>query len=511
MTDFRLLGPLEAVAEDRRIPLPRGKPQALLARLLLDAGRVVAVEALLESLWERAPASAHKVLQGHVSQLRKAIGPDLIETRPPGYVLHVARESYDLGRFESLTEAAHATGDPAERVRLLGEALALWRGSALAEFRSEPFARTAARRLDELRLSALEQRLEAQLELGEDARLIGQLEDLVEQEPLREQPRRQLILALYRSGRQAEALGRYREGRRLLIGELGIEPSPSLQELERAILRQDPALDERRGRSTPSRGPIVCVGAAMAELLAPLCKDGRELILVEIAEDARGLADVAARLEQEREALAGRGVDVRLAAFTSTAPVVDLARLLTEQRAELAVVGRELAFRRGRASVPAMPCDLAVAARPELRFVPGQPVLVPFGGAPHEWAALELAAWIGRAHGLPLRLLGRAARAGRRDASRMLASASLALQRFAGTTAEPVLVPAGVEGILAQAGSVIVTSLPTDELDRTRAALVEGSSVPLLLVRGGLRPGGLAPERTLTSFSWSLGSGAGAL
>jgi hypothetical protein len=154
--------------------------------------------------------------------------------------------------------------------------------------------------------------------------------------------------------------------------------------------------------------------------------------------------------------------------------------------------------------LPPTSCDLAIAARPQVDFRPEGPVLVPFGGGREEWAALELGAWLARAHGLPLRLLGSEAREGRRDASRTLASASLALQRFAETSAEPVLVPPGSEGILAQQGSVIAASLPAGELDATRRALVERSTVPVLLVRAGLRPGGLAPERTLTRFSWSL-------
>ena len=131
-------------------------------------------------------------------------------------------------------------------------------------------------------------------------------------------------------------------------------------------------------------------------------------------------------------------------------------------------------------------------------------MLVPFGGGKEEWAALELGAWLARAHGLPLRLLGAEARDGRRDASRMLASASLALQRFAATAAEPVLVPPGPQGILGVEGSVLVASLPAGGLDATRRSLVKRATIPLLFVRPGLRPGGLAPDRTLTRFSWSL-------
>src|SRR5438105_2947431 len=397
MTDFRLLGPFEVVEDGRPVELPRGKPRALLARLLLDPGRVVAVETLIESIWgDPPPPSAPKVLQVYVSQLRKALGPDRIVTRSPGYLLRAEGDEHDLGRFETLAEAARATEDPARRAQLLADALALWRGPGLAEFRREPFSRPAARRLAELRLGALERRIEAELELGRHERLVAELEALVEAEPLREQLRRQLMLALYRSGRQAEALASYRAGRRLLVEELGIEPSPELQDLERAILRHDAALAEPQARRARARGSVIFLGADLHELVAPLA------------------------------------------------------------------------------------------------------------GGKEEWAALELGAWLARAHGVPLRLLGADASEGRRDASRMLASASLALQRFAGTAAEPVLVAPGAEGILGAGGAVVVASLPAGALDRTRRTLVERTKVPLLLVRTGLRPGGLAPDRTLTRFTWSL-------
>jgi hypothetical protein len=138
------------------------------------------------------------------------------------------------------------------------------------------------------------------------------------------------------------------------------------------------------------------------------------------------------------------------------------------------------------------------------RFDPAGPVLVPFGGSRDEWAALELGAWLARAHGLPLRLLGAGAGEGRRDASRMLASASLVLQRFAGMGAETAIVAAGADGILAEPGAAIVVSLPPGELDPTRSELVERAAAPVVLAHAGLRPGGLAPDRTLTRFSWSL-------
>jgi DNA-binding SARP family transcriptional activator len=506
MTVFRLLGPLEAEG----VALPVGKPAALLARLLLDANRVVPVETLIASLWgEPVPPSANKVLQAYVSQLRKVLGAERIETRAPGYAVHTGRGEVDLDRFEELTESARGTASPARRTELLREALGLWRGPALQEFRGEPFAGPAGRRLAELRLAALERRIEAELELGEHERVVGELEALVADEPLREPLRAALMLALYRCGRQAEALERYREGRRLLVEELGIEPGPALQELERSILRQDPRLVERVPHEEPARGPVVGVGAALGQLLAPLCAGGRELVLVELAADAPGLSDANARLDVARAALAG--TVVRTAAFTSSRPAEDVARLADDQGAELLVVAAPL-------DPPPARCDVAVATGPSatepsntlllaqelLAFEPSAPVLVPFGGGREEWAALELGAWLARAHGLPLRLLGTEATGGRRDASRTLASASLALQRFAGTAAESALVRPGAEGILGERGSVIVASLPGDSLDATRRELAERTTVPLLLVRSGLRPGGLAPDRTLTRFSWSL-------
>ena len=497
VTRFLLLGPFEAVDGEAPVALPGGKPRALLARLLLDRGRVVSAEELVEALWgESPPRSAPKVLQGYVSQLRKALGADAIETRAPGYRVASTEDDLDLARFEALTQHARESADPVRRAELLREALGLWRGPALAEFRSEPFAEAAGRRLVEMRLNALEERFAAELESGEHATVVGELHALVEQEPLRERPLRLLMLALYRSGRQAEALASFRAGRRRLVEELGIEPAPDLQELERAILRHDPVLAEAPARLRP-RTSVICVGASLADLVAPLALGGRDLLLVEVPDDASDLAPSTARLEDARARLAPE-LAARIACFTSTSPGADLGRLAADQNAELVVGGHEVT------NVAGTSCDVAFAARTDLGFAPAGPVLVPFGGGRDEWSALELGAWLARAHGLPLRLVGTEASDERRDASRLLASASLALQRFAGTTAEPVLVAPGPDGILGEEGSVLVTSLPTGGIDATRQALVERTPIPILLVRGGLRPGGLAPEHTLTRFTWSV-------
>ena len=497
MTDFRLLGPLEVVEAGERLALPAGQPSALLALLLLEANRALSAEVLVDGIWgESPPASARKVLQAYVSQLRKLLGAGRIETRPGGYAVRVQSAELDLARFEELAEAARTTADPAQRSSLLADALALWRGAALAEFRDEPFAVTAARRLNDLRISALEQRIDADLALGRQEQVVSELEALVAQEPLREQPRRQLMLALYRSGRQAEALAHYREGRRLIVEELGLEPSNGLQELERAILRRDPALDVGREPTVLRRGPVVGASAALLDLLVPLCADGRELLLVEVVDHGANLAQRSAELMRARATAPSAAV--RVAAFTSDTPADDLARLAAEQQAELLVVA-DSAF------VPAAAaCDVALARLPERPFSPAAPVVAPFGGRRDEWAALELAAWLAHAHGLPLRLLGANATDEQRDASRMLASASLALQRFTHVAAEPVLVPPGPEAVLAQESSMIVASFPPGELDASRRRLLDGAAVPVLLVRPGLRPSGVAPDHTLTRFSWSL-------
>ena len=254
--EVRLLGPLEVSTDGRSVSVGGAKPRALVAALALDSGRVVSVDRLVESLWPgEPPDTAGHAVQVYVSQLRKLLGHQTIATRPPGYVLELDPRAVDVHRFARLVSEGRETlgaGDPTAASSLLREALALWRGPALADFTYEPFAQTEIARLEELRLVALEERIGADLALGRHAELGSELEALVEAQPLRERPRAQLMLALYRSGRQADALAAYRDARETLVEELGIEPGPELRKLEAAILRQDDALLPPEGQVAPS-------------------------------------------------------------------------------------------------------------------------------------------------------------------------------------------------------------------------------------------------------------------
>ncbi|MDQ3875236.1 MAG: AfsR/SARP family transcriptional regulator, partial [Actinomycetota bacterium] len=253
--EFRILGPLEVHAGGRTVPLGGGKQRAVLAILLLHANQPVSTNRLIDELWgDEPPDTAAKAVQVYVSQLRKVLqppgSPEVLLTRPSGYQLQLEPDELDLHRFERLTAGARralANGHAARASGMLREALALWRGPALADFALEPLAQVESARLEELRLAALEDRIDADLALGRHADLVAELEALVSQYPFRERLRGQLMLALYGSGRQAEALDVYQKTRRVLVDELGIDPSMGLQRLEKAILRQDPALDAPAG------------------------------------------------------------------------------------------------------------------------------------------------------------------------------------------------------------------------------------------------------------------------
>jgi DNA-binding SARP family transcriptional activator len=313
--DFRILGPLELWDRGRQIELRRRKQRALLALLLLRPGEAVSSDELVDGLWgESPPRTARAALQNYVAQLRRALGPGVLLSRGGAYLLDVTSEQTDLGRFERLA-ADSRTANGEERVEKLREALTLWRGPPLADLVFEPFALREVGRLEESRTAALEDLIDAELSLGAGADLVGKLESLIEDHPFRERLRAQLMLALYRAGRQADALAVYQETRRVLVDELGIEPSAPLRELEQAILRQEPSLlvpvhvEEETAAALEGRRKVVTVLLAdvgFAETLDP------ELLR---ETSVRALAGVRGVLEAHGATIEQRAGDEVMAVF----------------------------------------------------------------------------------------------------------------------------------------------------------------------------------------------------
>jgi DNA-binding SARP family transcriptional activator len=518
---YRMLGLLEADVDGQPARLGSPKQRVTLALLLLQPNTVVPAARLVDGLWgDDPPGSATNLVQGYVSGLRKALGKDAIDTRGVGYVLHVASGALDLQIYEQLAHAgsqALERDDPAEAAGSLRKALALWRGPALADLADEPLLLPAIARLEELRVLALERRIEADLALGRHADVVAELEALVAEHPLRERTRGLLMTALYRSGRQAEALAAYSDARSVLVGELGIEPSASLTELQLAILRQDASLapvaeplrEARRSilvaALTPQRvGPL-------AALAAPLVREPvRELLLLTTVSAPEELTGAGALVNDVRADLVADGVEARAAVFTSVAPGIDMARLARENDVDLVLVDAPdglLEDARVLGLLDHAPCDVGVV-------VGGMPgpghVVVPFAGADHDWSAVELGAWLARTRGSGLRLVGATTGVEGRDASRLLANASIAVQRALGVPAEPILVEPAPDALVAVAvdASVVVVGL-TDRwrqegLGRARTALATQTASPAILVRRGMRPGGLAPRESETRFTWTV-------
>ncbi len=527
--EFQLLGPLEVTERDRALVLGGVKQRSLLAILLLHANAVVSSDRLADELWGDAqPRTAGKSIQVHISRLRKELGDGRLETHAPGYLLRVHPTELDLARFEQLLDQAR-DGEPAAAAQTLREALALWRGPPLADLAYQPFAQAEIARLEELRLAALEQRIEADLADGRHAALVGELEHLVAEHPLRERLRGQLMLALYRSARQAEALDVYRTARRELSEELGLEPGEELKRLEQAILRHDPALELSQQRSPPRAVATQPAAPDRSLLIVPRALEGltpllglaeplaaahppRELIVAGVVTSA-DLDVTAAALAERRGTLLARGIATRTAAFSSPAPGEDIVRLASQESVDLLLVDAGPAPLDGETGVvlDQAPCDVAMQIEAGGPIRPG-PVMVPFGAAWHDWAALELGAWVAQATGAPLRLIGAASdgRENGRDASRLLADASLIVQRSAGVVAEPLLASPGRKGVMAVAegAGLLVVGLSEawrkDGLGRARSALVQAPPSPTVLVRRGPRPGALAPPQTRTHFGWSL-------
>jgi DNA-binding SARP family transcriptional activator len=291
MPEFRVLGPLEVEDADGPLALAGQRQRALLIALLLRLNEVVPTERLVDDLWgESAPRTATTSLHNTISQLRRLIG-DVLVTRSPGYVLRVDRSHVDALRFEDLLRQSRQA-EPAVRAAQLREALALWRGAALLDVCYETFAAGEASRLDELRLVAREELIEAELELGADEGLVPELEALVGANPLRERLWGQLMLALYRSGRQGDASQAYQNARRTLLDELGIEPGPALKQLHGAIIRQEVEVPGAR-----SRGPALA-GVELADVTRAILA-GR--VVPVLGEDADGLvARLAERFRYPR-------------------------------------------------------------------------------------------------------------------------------------------------------------------------------------------------------------------
>jgi DNA-binding SARP family transcriptional activator len=348
--EFRILGPLEAVAEGRPVPLGGGRQRAVLALLLLHAGEALSVDRMVDELWgDGAPPTAAKMVKNAISGLRATLveGRALISTEPHGYTLRAQPGAIDAERFAHGVEegrAALAAGDPRRAAAALREALALWRGPALADLAYESFVQSEAARLEEERLAALEARIDADLALGRHAALIPELEALVRDHPLRERARAQLMLALYRSRRQARALEVFQAARRDLVEELGIEPGRELRELHQAILTQAPELDLLEAPAEPAEpvpapfaAPSAPAGALLEreEALAVLdgalaeARAGRGRVVLLAAEAGGGKTALVERFCAERAA----GADVLwgacdpLSTPRPLAPLLDIAQL----------------------------------------------------------------------------------------------------------------------------------------------------------------------------------------
>ena len=572
--EFRILGPLEVVADGEPVRISSGKQRALLASLLVSANEVVSRDRLIDDLWGAAPPeTAENTLQVYVSQLRKTLSAakapsagdssSTIATNPPGYVIRVEPGQLDLWTFEEELEAgraALAAGDANDSAERLRAALALWRGPALSELEDADFAQPTRARLDELRSAAVEELIDADLAAGRHASVLAELDELVERHPLRERLWRQLMLALYRSDRQADALATYRRARAVLVDELGIEPGARLQELERAILAQDPALDLQPGgsedaeprhgaaarklrsaqtgeeaRAEPSADPvgtILVVGAEevlpgpLLEIAATLAHagEGSELLLVQLMSDgatSEALTRATATANEQRALLDADGIRASGTAFTTAHPAADLARLTEDETVELALVAAEGggtgALTLGpiaESLLDGLSCDIAVLLSGEGRegttgTASQARIAVPFSGSEHDWTALELAAALASVGERSIELIGRGEIADSRDASRLLATATLALQRMIGVSAESRLAESGTEGVAeaAAGASLMVLGLSerwrSEGVGQARTEIATDASQPVLLVRRGSPGSSLAPLGDLTRFTWS--------
>ena len=304
---FRVLGPLEASSGDGPIALGGPKQRVVLAHLLLRANLLVPSERLIDAMWgEEPPETARGTLQAYVSRLRTALGADRIEGRAPGYIFRIDPDELDATRFESLLhDARGASSEPKLVLDLLGEALGLWRGPALADLAAEPSLQGEIALLEELHLAATEERISARLDLGQHAEVVAELEAATIAHPLRERLWSQLVLALYRTGRQADALAAFDRARELLAHELGIDPSRELQELHQQVLRQDESL-QLRGESLRGYRLLEKVGegafGVVYRAIQPQVE--REVAIKSIHAELANQPDFVRRFEREAQLVA---------------------------------------------------------------------------------------------------------------------------------------------------------------------------------------------------------------
>jgi DNA-binding SARP family transcriptional activator len=512
------------------LPLGGAKQRSVLALLLLRANEVVSSDQLIDALWPgHPPENAPTALQAHVSRLRKALpgGAEVLVTRAPGYAILVPPARLDLSRFLELAAEGQReleAGTPATAAERLSEALRLWRGRPLADLEDEAFAGEAGRQLAELRLDVHELRIDADLTCGRAAELVAELRELVAANPFRERLCGQLMQALYRCDRQAEALEVYADLRTRLAAELGLEPSATLQRLQKAVLVQDDGLRPTTGTAgtartdAPSAPAIVvyareldALGTATSAAGLAAAASGSEVILAHVAAGPE-LEAATAVLDLRRQALLDGGLGARIAVFSSRAATDDVMRLVERQSADLLVTdtGPDVLEPDVVALLERAGVDVALVHRGAGALRPG-PILVPFGGGDHEWAAVELGARVARASDEALRLVGATGDdSDERDASRLLADASLVLQRVTGIVAVPLLAAPGGAGLVdaaADAG-VLVVGLPdswrTDGLGSLRRTLAAEPPCPLVFAVRGSRAGVGAVSLPFSRFRWSM-------
>jgi DNA-binding SARP family transcriptional activator len=304
---FQVLGPLEVTRERASIPLGGPKQRAVLAHLIVRANQVVPTDALIDQVWgEEPPESARNVLQTYISHLRSALGTERIEGRTPGYILHLEPFELDAVRFESLVrEARNANGQSDRAASLLREALELWKGPAFADLGADGSLVGEIARLNDLHLQALEERIGADIACGRHIDVLGEAEALIHEHPLRERLWGHLIIALYRSGRQTDALNAYQRLREILADELGVDPSPELQRLHERVLRQDPDL-EFKGKALRGYRLLEPLGEGAFGVVyrATQPQIGRDVAIKAIHPELANHPDFVRRFEREAQIVA---------------------------------------------------------------------------------------------------------------------------------------------------------------------------------------------------------------